>query len=286
MDTLTIAGERKIQALHAAFHTLEGDGFEVRRAIPWPGFEAIRPFVFLDHFGPIEVRPGEAKGALAHPHAGIETLSLLLEGRTLHNDSLGNVSAMGSGEVYGCAPAAVSFTMKRLMNSCIARGRMHGVQLWINMPKGSKHTDPDYTHVKAGEIPLLPHETGTARLVAGRVGNLTGPVRTSGDPFVVHASLRSGGTLRMDATKPDELAVYVMTGNVAIDGQAVEPGQLACLTSGDTLHILVKENSELLLIGGDPLDAPIVRHGPFVMNTIAEVERAVLDYHAGRMGQI
>jgi quercetin 2,3-dioxygenase len=217
MNTLTIKRERKIQALHAAFHILEGDGFG--GAIPSPAFEAIGPFVLLDHFGPIEVRPGDAKGALAHPHAGIETLNLLLERRTLHNDSLGNVSAMGSGEVQwmraGRAVIHDEAPDEFLHRSSL---RMHGVQLWINMPKGSQHTDPDYTDVKAGEIPLVPHETGTVRLVAGRVGNLTGPVRTSGDPFVVHASLRSGGTLRMDATKPDELAVCVMTGNVAIHG--------------------------------------------------------------------
>jgi quercetin 2,3-dioxygenase len=156
----------------------------------------------------------------------------------------------------------------------------------VDQYKGAKHADPAYRHVKADEIPVLPHEAGPVRLVAGRVGDVTGPVRTSGDPFAVHASLRSGGTLRIDATNPRELAVYVMTGTVAIDGQAVAPGQLARLTSGDTLHVLAKENSGLLLVGGDPLDAPVVRHGPFVMNTIAELERAVRDYQAGRMGQI
>jgi len=96
----------------------------------------------------------------------------------------------------------------------------------------------------------------------------------------------SGGTLRIDALSAHELALYVMTGKVAVANEIVEPGQLARLTSGDTLQIAVQENSELLLVGGDPLDAPIVRHGPFVMNTIAELERAVRDYHAGRMGQI
>jgi redox-sensitive bicupin YhaK (pirin superfamily) len=132
----------------------------------------------------------------------------------------------------------------------------------------------------------LPHETGTVRLVAGPVGDVTGPVRTSGDPFVVQASLTSGSTLLVDVSNPCELALYVMTGAIAIAGEAVEPGQLARLTSGDTLRVVVKENSELLLVGGDPLDAPIMRHGPFVMNTIAELELAIRDYHAGQMGKI
>ena len=287
MDTLILARERKIATLHAAFRTIEGDGFEVRRAIPSSIFEAIGPFIFLDHFGPIEVRPGEAKGASAHPHAGIETLSLLLEGRTVHKDSLGNVSTMGPGEVQWMR-AGRGIIHDESPDEILRRagGHLHGVQLWINMPKGAKHTEPAYRHVTAQEIPLLPHETGTVRLVAGRVGDVTGPVRTSGDPFVVQASLTSGSTLLMDVSNPCELALYVMTGAIAIAGEAVEPGQLARLTSGDTLRVVVKENSELLLVGGDPLDAPIMRHGPFVMNTIAELERAIRDYHAGRMGKI
>lgn len=287
MKTLTIPRERKIASRHAALHTLEGDGFEVRRAIPSRAFEAIGPFIFLDHFGPIEVRPGEAKGASAHPHAGIETLTLLLEGRSVHKDSLGNVSAMGPGEVQWMR-AGRGVIHDESPDEVVRRagGHLHGVQLWINMPRGAKHAEPGYRHVKADEIPLLSQENGRLRLVAGRVGDITGPVRTSGDPFVVHASLGAGGALHMDASNPRELALYLMTGRVAIAGEAVEPGQLARLTSGDTVEVAADEDGELLLVGGDPLDAPIVRHGPFVMNTIAELEQAVRDYHAGRMGQI
>ena len=223
----------------------------------------------------------------ARRHAGIETLSLLLEGRTVHKDSLGNVSRMGPGEVQWMR-AGRGVIHDESPDEILRRagGHLHGVQLWINMPKGAKHTEPAYRHVTAQEIPLLPHETGTVRLVAGRVGDVTGPVRTSGDPFVVQASLTSGSTLLLDVSHPRELALYVMTGAIAIAGEAVEPGKLARLTSGDTLRVVVKENSELLLVGGDPLDAPIMRHGPFVMNTIAELERAIRDYHAGRMGKI
>src|SRR5438046_8374780 len=97
MNTLTLPRERNVATLHAAFHTLEGDGFEVRRAIPSSAFQAIGPFIFLDHFGPIEVRPGEAKGASAHPHAGIETLSMLLQGRAVPKDSLGTTRKTGPG---------------------------------------------------------------------------------------------------------------------------------------------------------------------------------------------
>src|SRR5262245_3774195 len=185
MNTLTRAHKREIATVHPALHTLEGDGFEVRRAIPSRAFEAIGPFIFLDHFGPIEVRPGEAKGASAHPHAGIETLTLLLEGRSVHKDSLGNVSAMGPGEVQWMrAGRGVIHDESPDEGLVRSGGRLHGVQLWINMPKGGKHTMPIYRHVTAFEIPQLPHETGVVRLVAGRVGDVSGPIRTYGDPFV------------------------------------------------------------------------------------------------------
>src|SRR5207248_10902697 len=159
MNTLTLPRECKVATLHAAFHTLEGDGFEVRRAIPSSAFQAIGPFIFLDHFGPIEVRPGEAKGASAHPHAGIETLTLLLEGLSVHKDSLGNVSAMGPGEVQWMR-AGRGVIHDEAPDEVLLRtgGRVHGVQLWINMPKGGKHAEPAYRHVKADEIPLLLHD--------------------------------------------------------------------------------------------------------------------------------
>ena len=287
MNTVTLPRERKLATLHSATHTLEGDGFEVRRAIPSSAFEAIGPFIFLDHFGPIEVRPGEAKGASAHPHAGIETLTLLLEGRSVHKDSLGNFSAMGPGEVQWMrAGRGVIHDEAPAEDVVRSGGRVHGAQLWINMPKGGKHAAPAYRHVTAPEIPRLPHPSGVVRLVAGRIGDASGPVQTSGNPFVVHASLPGGERLYLDASAPRELALYVMTGNATVDEQSVQPGQLARFAAGEAVQVTVNESSELLLVGGDPLDAPIVRHGPFVMNTIGELERAVRDYHAGRMGQI
>jgi quercetin 2,3-dioxygenase len=287
MSTLTATKTRAVATVHDAFRTLEGDGFEVRRAIPSRRYEAIGPFIFLDQFGPIDVQPGEAKGASAHPHAGIETLTLMLEGRMQHKDSLGNISAMGPGEVQWMR-AGRGIIHDESPDDIMRRdgGHQHGIQLWINMPKGEKHAEPAYRHVKRDEIPLIDTGNGTVRLVAGKVGNLTGPVETSGHPFVVHASLKDGGALDLDARSPRELALYVMTGEATLDGQTIAAGQLTRLAPGDTVELTATPDTELLLVGGDPLDAPIVRHGPFVMNTIAELEQAVRDYYAGRMGQI
>ena len=149
--------ERTVASAHAAFHTLEGDGFEVRRAIPSDDFEAIGPFIFLDHFGPIDVKPGEAKGASAHPHAGIETLTLLLDGISWHKDSLGNVSSMRPGEVQWLR-AGRGVIHDESPDDEMRRkgGRFHGVQLWINMPKANKHDEPSYRHVRAPVVTIGP----------------------------------------------------------------------------------------------------------------------------------
>ncbi|MDR3509544.1 MAG: pirin family protein [Caulobacteraceae bacterium] len=282
---------RAVVSLHQAFRTLEGDGFEVRRAIPSQHFEAIGPIIFFDHFGPIHVRPGEAKGASAHPHAGIETLTLLLEGRSEHKDSLGNASAMGPGEVQWMR-AGRGIIHDEGPDEAMRRdgGANHGVQLWINLPKGQKHIDPAYRHVPADQVPALASADGKARtrLVAGALGKLTGPIETFGHPLVAHVTLKAGGAVTLSLPEPRELAAYVMVGQAQIGAlaQPVEAGQLARLGPGDDVTLSASGDAEILLVGGDPLDAPIVRHGPFVMNCIDELERAVRDYHAGRMGRI
>ena len=287
MTTLTATKVRTVASTHTAFRTLEGDGFEVRRAIPSKSYEAVGPFIFLDQFGPIEVLPGEAKGASAHPHAGIETLTLLLEGRSVHKDSLGNESVMRPGEVQWMR-AGRGIIHDEGPDALMLKegGHNHGVQLWLNLPRGHKHDAPAYRHFVATDIPVVPGDMASACIVAGTSDGITGPLDSFGTPYVAHVSLKAGGTITLDTSTASELALYVMTGDAIVDGQSIESGDLARFTPGDTVTLSSGQDSEALLLGGEPLDAPIVRHGPFVMNTIDELEGVVRDYYAGRMGTI
>lgn len=289
MNTGSNMQARGVVAVHDALHALEGDGFEVRRAIPAQDCEAIGPFIFLDHFGPLDVKPGEAKGASAHPHAGIETLTLLLDGISWHKDSLGNVSSMRPGEVQWLR-AGRGVIHDESPDDEMRRegGRLHGVQLWLNMPKANKHDEPSYRHIRAGEIPVLESADGRGRirLIAGRVGEQVGPIVTTGSPFVAHTTLAAGSGVLLAPDDASELAVYVMVGSAVIAGQVVEAGQLARLSSGREVRLGTDAEAEVLIVGGDPLDAPIYRYGPFVMNSTADLERAVRDYQAGRMGTL
>ncbi|RQR27544.1 pirin family protein [Burkholderia sp. Bp9142] len=280
---------RTVRSVHTAFHTLEGDGFEVRRAIPAKEFEAVGPFIFLDHFGPIDVKPGEAKGASAHPHAGIETLTLLLDGISWHKDSLGNVSSMRPGEVQWLR-AGRGVIHDESPDDEMRRngGWFHGVQLWINIPKASKHDDPSYRHVKASEIPVLetPNGNGRTRLVAGHLDQHVGPIVTTGAPFVAHTTLLPSGAVALAPRDVDELAVYVLVGSASVSGQTIQAGQIGRLSLGSEVQISSRGGAELIVVGGDPLDAPIYRYGPFVMNSAADLERAMRDYQSGRMGTL
>lgn len=288
MSNLTMEA-RTVSSVHTAFRTLEGDGFEVRRAIPAKEFEAVGPFIFLDHFGPIDVKPGEAKGASAHPHAGIETLTLLLDGISWHKDSLGNVSSMRPGEVQWLR-AGRGVIHDESPDDEMRRngGGFHGVQLWINMPKANKHDEPTYRHVQVSEIPVLESADGKGRtrLVAGRLGPTVGPIKTTGAPFVVHSTLLAGGVVELAPEGVEELGVYVMVGSATVGGRTIPAGQLARLSAGDSIRLGTTEGAELIVVGGDPLDAPILRYGPFVMNSTADLQRAVNDYQAGRMGTL
>lgn len=282
---------RKIQSRHQAFHTIEGDGFDVQRAVPNAGYESVGPFIFLDHFGPIAWKPGEAKGASAHPHAGIETLSLLLEGRMRHKDSLGNESTMQPGDIQWMRAGRGVVHDEQPDTGAMKPGeRTHGIQLWLNLPAPSKHVEPTYRHVTAQDIPLVPlrEGSGRARLVAGRVGDQIGPIDTFGAPFALHASFDGRGVLVLPAADLKEAAVYVMLGRATIldEPAPLTASELGWLTDGDDLVITADAGTELLVIGGDPLDAPIVRYGPFVMNTREQLVTAYTDYQAGRMGSV
>jgi len=279
---------RQILGTYAAFRTLEGDGFEVRRALPSAQAEAIGPMIFLDHFGPITVGPGQALGASAHPHTGIETLSLLLEGRFEHKDSLGNHSAMGPGDVQWMrAGRGIVHDEGPDADFKATGGTIHGIQLWLNMPSGTKLDAPAYRHIAQADIPVLEGIGGRARLVAGQVGGQVGPLLTHGNPLVIHASLQDSGSLAFDVPDARELAAYVMTGAVAFDGgEPVAAGHLVVLSPRGAVQMAASAPAEVLLIGGDPLDAPIVRHGPFVTNSTEDMQHAIRRYQAGEMGRI
>ena len=267
---------------------LEGEGFVVRRPVPAPGLEAIGPFIMLDHMGPVLLAPGEAKGAPTHPHAGMETLTYLLEGRGHHLDSLGNFSVMGPGDVQWMrAGSGIVHDEGPDAEARRDGGRVHALQLWIDLPRPHRHDPPIYRQYGAREIPVLDRGDGvTLRLIAGRLGDLVGPVETYAEPFLLHLALSDNASAEID---PDvaEIAAYVLRGAGVIDGRAIREGEFVRFAGTGGIDIATGATGlDVILAGGPPLAGPIVRHGPFVMDTHDELRSAVAAYQAGRFGTI
>lgn len=284
------ANSRMVIGVHPAPHTLEGEGFEVARAIPGPGFQSIGPFIMLDHFGPTDYAPGQAKGAPDHPHFGIETLTYMFEGYGLHRDSIGNVSVTGPGEAQwmragrGIVHDEGADPIGRQQG-----GRSHGVQLWINLPRGKREVEPEYKAIRTEAIPEFTQNGATIRLLAGQLGNHVGPVTSFAPPWLAHVHVPAGAAVRLPTPAGIDLGAFVVSGSghFGPEGRPAGVDDLVRFArSGDGVAIVADTALDALVLGGPPVDWPILRYGPFVADSKDELLRAVRDFQTGAMGMI
>jgi len=296
-----MAPERAVAGLEPAQHTVEGEGFEVRRAFPTPRVDAVDPFLLLDHVGPRDYAPGEAKGAPDHPHRGFETVTYIIEGEGEHEDSAGNRGVLRAGDVQWMT-AGSGVVHSEMPSERIRRegGRSHFLQLWVNLPAAKKMVPPRYQDVRADEIPTVPlGDDMSARVIAGSVGGVTGPVETH-SPFQYAHVIASGSVaVRLPVPDDHEVFTYVLTGAVAAGSDVTRVGEGTLVRYAPPVHGAAPdgEASELVLggagepgecivVSGRPLREPVARYGPFVMNTRQQLVEAVEDFRAGRMGHI
>ena len=284
------ADVRPVTSVAPAVRTLEGEGFEVRRAIPSPGFQSVGPFIMLDHFGPKDYGPGEALGAPEHPHFGIETLTYMFEGYGLHRDSIGNVSITGPGEAQWMrAGRGIVHDEGADPEAREKGGRSHGVQLWINLPHGHRDAAPEYKPIRADAIPELYRDGVAIRLIAGKLAGETGPVTSFSPPWLAHVSLRPGATLRFAPPAGIDLGAYVVSGagRFGAQARAAKEGELVRFArAGAEVTVVADGALEALILGGPPVETALLRYGPFVADSKEELLRAVRDYQTGAMGMI
>ncbi len=283
---------RTVADVVTALRTVEGAGFEVRRPFPRPGLDLIDPFLLLDEMGPVELGPGEAKGAPDHPHRGFETVTYVLAGAIEHADSAGNRGSIGPGDVqWMTAGAGVVHSEEPAAAIRQIGGRLHGFQLWVNLPRADKWTPPRYQEISTVDIPEVALDGGLARVVAGTVLGATGPVRTHSPVTYVHLTLAPGARTTVPVHRDHTAIAYVFGGSGTFP-EAAADGQLVVWHrhSGDAMAIAADDATgsplEVLLLAGAPLGEPVARQGPFVMSTRAEIIEAVEDYQAGRLGRI
>ncbi len=215
--------ERPVRDLVSAVATIEGEGFEVRRAFPTPRVEAPDPFLLLDHVGPREMGPGEARGAPDHPHRGFETVTYVLSGETEHEDSEGNRGILRAGDVQWMT-AGAGVVHSEMPSEQIRRegGLVHFLQLWVNLPAADKMVPPRYQDVAAEAIPVETIASGvTARVIAGTVAGVTGPVETHSPLQYVHLSIAGAAPpVRLSVPADHEVFTYLMTGEVSVGSDA------------------------------------------------------------------
>lgn len=294
-ETKTNEG-RTVAGIVNSIETLEGGGFLVRRPFPKASFSDFDPFLLLDEMGPMDVAPGEAKGAPDHPHRGFETVTYLLSGEMEHKDSSGHAGRLRPGDVqWMTAGAGVVHAEMPSADFMRTGGRMHGFQLWVNLPQQDKMTKPRYQEMPSSRIPKAASADGlvTVSVIAGEAMGEKAVIETRTPIMYLHYGLEPGGVATQQVPRDYNAFAYVVdgTGLFGAEGERAGDGQMVMFASdGDEVRIENPADSkaalEILLIGGVPLNEPIARYGPFVMNTEAEIHQAFEDYRRGRMGAI
>lgn len=280
---------REVTRLVASHRQLEGGGFIVRRPFPVPGLQQVDPFLLVDEMGPIDYQAGEAVGAPDHPHRGFETVTYVLEGESEHADSAGHRGFIGAGDVQwmtaGRGVVHAEMPSTRMQQN---GGRMHGFQIWVNLPKKDKFIAPRYQEVKSQTLPVATSPDGLAhvKVIAGEALGQKALIETRTPIVYQHWTLQPGASIEQPLPEQFNGFVFVFGGAAVVAGREVKDGMMAMLGAGDTVKLEAKEKTELLLLAGVPLNEPMVRWGPFVMNEVHELQQAADDFQAGRMGEI
>jgi quercetin 2,3-dioxygenase len=284
MTTRSIA-----QIIHAT-PQLEGEGMLVTRPFPTARLDHLDPFLLLDRMGPATHGPGEAKGAPDHPHRGFETVTYVLEGAVEHGDSQGNRGRIGAGDVQWMT-AGSGVIHSEMPAAEIRRngGRMHGFQLWVNLPRRDKMMKPRYQELRASEIPSASSADGkvTVTVIAGESLGAKAAIDTRTPIIYLHVRLAAGARFAQPVPATHNAFAFVVSGEATFgDRTARENDMVIFDRAGDEVAIASDGGAELLIIAGVPLNEPIARYGPFVMNTAGEIRQAMLDYQSGRFGEI
>jgi redox-sensitive bicupin YhaK (pirin superfamily) len=275
---------RPVIDLIEPIYVLEGAGVRLRRSMATRRLDYLDPFLLFDHFGSDDPDDYLA-GFPMHPHRGIETVTYMLAGKVHHADSLGNSGDITSGDVQWMTSGRgiMHEEMPQPVN-----GKMEGFQLWVNLPARLKMTRPRYQEVLSSNIPMIELESGAhIRLIAGQIGEILGPVtEIAADPAYLDVTLASDGRFEQPIPRGHTAFAYVFEGQGNFAGSEVTATHLVIFGEGDQVQANTGlSGMRFLLVSGQPLEEPIARYGPFVMNTRQEIEQALSDLHDGTFVQ-
>ncbi|MBL0780076.1 pirin family protein [Streptomyces albidoflavus] len=292
------AVQRPVLAVTTAPSGFEGEGFPVRRAFAGINYQHLDPFIMMDQMGEVEYAAGEPKGTPWHPHRGFETVTYIIDGTFIHQDSNGGGGTITNGDTQWMTAGSGLLHIETPPESLVMSGGLfHGLQLWVNLPAKDKMKDPRYQDIRGGQVKLLTTGDGGAllRVIAGDFDGHEGPGITHTPITMIHASVRPGAEVTLPWREEYNGLAYVLAGRgtVGTDRRPVRTGQTAVFGAGSALTLRADESQdehtpdlEVVLLGGKPLREPMAHYGPFVMNTRAELQQAFEDFQAGRLGTV
>ncbi|MEU0087310.1 pirin family protein [Streptomyces sp. NPDC006274] len=289
---------RPVLAVSTAPSGFEGEGFPVRRAFAGISYQYLDPFIMMDQMGEVEYAAGEPKGTPWHPHRGFETVTYLIDGTFVHQDSNGGGGTIQNGDTQWMTAGSGLLHIEAPPESLVTSGGLfHGLQLWVNLPASDKMMDPRYQDIRGGHVRLLTSPDGGAllRVIAGELGGHEGPGITHTPITMIHATLAPGAEITLPWREDFNGLAYVLAGRGAV-GRELRPvrtGQTAVFGDGGSLTVRADDaqdsntpDLEIVLLGGRPIREPMAHYGPFVMNTQAELRQAFEDFQKGLLGTV
>ena len=283
---------RKVLNINDCMKTFEGDGIPVTRAFPVPEMREFDPFLLFDHFGPINYEPGGATGVPAHPHCGFEAITYLLGGEVEHKDSWGGQAAIETGDIQWMTTGS-GLIHSELVTEKFKKsgGIIQGLQIWVNLPKKNKQVKPWYQHIKKDDVPVIKESSGVEiKVLVGKVKETKSLVQTYSPVSIFDVQFSNSGQINLEISKNQIAMVYVIDGELQFveENKIAAKGQMIYYDqSADEINLTsISTEGSYLVLAGEPLNEPVIRHGPFVTNTEGEMKQAMLDYQNGKMGQL
>ncbi|KVG89769.1 pirin [Burkholderia ubonensis] len=267
-------------------HVRDIGNLQVRRTLPALAARLVGPFIFFDHMGPATLPPGTGLDVRPHPHIGLATVTYLFEGAILHRDSLGSLQEIVPGDVNWMTAGRGIVHSERTPDALRERGHtVHGIQTWVALPLAHETDAPSFEHHEAAALPKLNDDGASLTVIAGDAFGLRSPVTTFSRTLYVAAEFADGGRLVLDASH-EERAIYLVDGDLAIDGTPLDPAQMAVLAPGATVTLTSGAGARAMLLGGDRLEGERFIDWNFVASSRDAIERAKEAWTRQEMGKV
>jgi len=267
-------------------HIRDLGGFAVRRVLPAATHRTVGPFIFFDHFGPVDFPPGEGIDVRPHPHIGLATVTYLFAGAILHRDSLGSVQKIVPGDVnWMTAGRGIVHSERSTPEDRAAGMRMHGLQTWVVLPKALEETGPAFTHVPGAQLPRFDVDGARVTVVAGHAFGRRAPTPTHSETLYAALEIPAGTTLTVPS-EHEQRAVYAVEGDVEVDGTPVTDAHMAVVEDDAPFAIHAHSDAKVMLVGGARPDGERFIWWNFVASSRERIDAAKATWQAQGFGQV